>query len=41
MTPDFLKEYKPDVAIVMNPIYCDEIRANLDELGVSAERVPI
>lgn len=41
VTPDFLQEYRPDVAIVMNPIYCDEIRANLDELGVSAELIAI
>jgi hypothetical protein len=35
--PAFLKEYRPDLVIVMNPIYNDEIRAELDRLDVSAE----
>jgi SAM-dependent methyltransferase len=35
--PAFLKEYRPDVVIVMNPIYNDEIRAELDRLDVAAE----
>jgi len=37
--PTFLQEYQPDVVIVMNPIYLDEIRQMLDELGVHAEVV--
>ncbi len=37
VTPDFLKQYRPDVVIAMNPIYKDEIRNDLDKLGVKAE----
>ncbi len=32
--PEFLKRYKPDGVLVMNPIYCDEIRADLGRLGL-------
>ncbi|MGB6647175.1 MAG: class I SAM-dependent methyltransferase [Bacteroidota bacterium] len=39
--PDFLQSYGPDSIIVMNPIYCDEIRADLDTLNVHAEIIPI
>jgi Methyltransferase domain/C-methyltransferase C-terminal domain len=34
--PEFLSEYDPDLVVVMNPIYIDEIQATLDQLGVSA-----
>lgn len=37
MPPEFLKEYRPDQVIVMNPIYCDEIQDMLDDMGVAAE----
>jgi cyclopropane fatty-acyl-phospholipid synthase-like methyltransferase len=37
VAPEFLREYQPGVVIVMNPIYRDEIQADLDRLGVSAE----
>lgn len=37
--PGFLVEYQPDVVIVMNPVYADEIRQSLRGLGVSAEVV--
>jgi SAM-dependent methyltransferase len=39
--PDFLKTYRPDEVIVMNPIYRDEISRSLDALGVRAEVVPV
>ena len=39
--PEFLKEYKPDCIIVMNPIYCGEIQQELDRLGVAAEILPV
>jgi hypothetical protein len=39
--PDFLRTYKPDLVIVMNPIYMAEIGAELARLGVSAELLPI
>ena len=39
--PDAMRSYKPDVVIVMNPIYCEEIAADLAALGItSAELVP-
>ena len=39
--PEFLRSYKPDLIIVMNPIYMAEIAAELARLGVSAELLPI
>jgi ubiquinone/menaquinone biosynthesis C-methylase UbiE len=36
-SPQMLTEYKPDVVIVMNPIYRDEIVAQLDQLGLQPE----
>ncbi|MGA9117423.1 MAG: class I SAM-dependent methyltransferase [Bacteroidota bacterium] len=39
--PEFLKSYRPDAVIVMNPIYCEEIRKDLDRLGVTAELLPV
>ena len=41
MPPEFLKKYQPDVTIVMNPIYCDEIRQMLDDMGVTTEVLSI
>lgn len=39
--PSFLAAYRPDVVVVMNPIYCGEIDAELRRQGVSAELVSI
>ena len=39
VAPEFLQEYQPDVIIVMNPIYLDEIQQMITELGVSAKLV--
>ncbi len=33
--PQFLAEYKPDVVILMNPIYRREVQADLDKMGLS------
>ncbi|CDN14555.1 putative NDP-hexose methyltransferase protein [Richelia intracellularis] len=41
MSPEFLKEYKPDIVIVMNGIYCEEIQKMLDEMGVSTNVIPL
>ena len=41
MPPDFLKEYKPDVTIVMNPIYKDEIRQMLDNMEINTEVISL
>ncbi len=35
--PDFLSEYKPDVVIVMNPVYREEIRLRLAQMNLSPE----
>lgn len=34
VSPEFLAEYRPDVVLVMSPIYLDEIAAQLDRMGV-------
>jgi hypothetical protein len=39
--PEFLREYKPDAVIVMNPIYCNEIQKDLDRLGVQSRLMPV
>ncbi len=41
MSPEFLKEYQPDLVIVMNEIYCDEIGAMLQDMGVETELMPL
>ncbi|MHC4727329.1 MAG: class I SAM-dependent methyltransferase [Planctomycetota bacterium] len=33
--PDFLKEYRPQTIIIMNPIYRSEIQADVKELGLA------
>jgi SAM-dependent methyltransferase len=39
--PQFLKDYRPDVVIAMNPIYCNEIRGDLAQMGVNAELLAV
>jgi 2-polyprenyl-3-methyl-5-hydroxy-6-metoxy-1,4-benzoquinol methylase len=34
MVPQFLAQYRPDVVIVMSPIYLPEIKAQLERMGV-------
>jgi SAM-dependent methyltransferase len=41
MPPGFLKEYKPDVTIVMNPVYCNEIRRMLADMGVATDVISV
>jgi SAM-dependent methyltransferase len=41
VSPAFLKGYKPDLAIAMNPIYQPEIKADLEKLGLSTEVVAV
>ncbi len=41
VSPESLTEYRPDEIIVMNPIYCDEIRRDLSRLGLTAELLPV
>lgn len=37
VSPEFLKTYRPDVVIIMNPVYLAEITADLTALGLSPE----
>jgi len=39
--PDFLKEYKPDVVIIMNAVYTEEVRKMLKERGLEPELIPL
>ena len=39
--PKWLAEYKPDLVVVMNEIYEDEIRADLNAMGLSPEVVSL
>jgi SAM-dependent methyltransferase len=39
--PERLAEVRPDHVIVMNPIYCDEIRRDLERMGLAPELVPV
>jgi len=41
VAPEFLREYRPDVVIVMNPVYCDEIQQALDRMGCAAKLRPV
>lgn len=41
VSPGFLRDYKPDIIIVMNPIYCDEIRKDLDALNIKADLLAV
>jgi len=37
VAPEFVKEYRPEQIIVMNPIYVDEIHQSLEEMGIRAK----
>ena len=37
VAPDFLKDYTPDIVIVMNSIYCEEITHDLTQMGLNPE----
>ena len=41
VAPNFLKDYRPDVVIAMNPIYLDEILSDLNSLGLTPELVAV
>jgi SAM-dependent methyltransferase len=40
VAPEFLQEFRPDIVVLMNPIYHDEVQAHLRKLGVSATILP-
>jgi len=37
VSPEFLRDYRPDVVIVMNPIYKNEIGQIIDDLGLTTQ----
>ena len=37
VSPNFLKDYKPEVIIIMNPVYLDEIRKMMETMSIKAE----
>jgi hypothetical protein len=37
VAPEFLRDYRPDVVIIMNPVYRAEVTADLTDLGLSPE----
>jgi len=39
VSPEFLTNYKPDLVILMNPIYQDEVQAQLLQLGLDPELI--
>lgn len=39
VSPHLLREYRPDIVIVMNPIYKNEIKQTLNQLGLSTQLV--
>lgn len=41
ISPEFLREYKPDFVIIMNPIYNKEIEFMLNDLGVNAKLLTV
>jgi len=41
MSPEFLKKYRPDLTIVMNQAYCNEIKQMLNEMNVETEVLPV
>lgn len=41
VSPEFLKELKPDIVIVMNPIYVGEITRDLNNMGLNPKVLPI
>jgi len=41
MPPEFLKEYRPDVVVVMNSIYSSEIQQMLEDMGLMPDVVTV
>ena len=35
VSPDFLKEYEPDVVVIMNAVYTEEITKDLNDRGLT------
>ena len=41
VAPEAMKEEKPDMVLVMNPIYCNEVGEDLRRMNVEAELIPV
>jgi SAM-dependent methyltransferase len=41
VAPDFLQDYKPDMVIIMNPIYYEEIQQALGHLGLNPKLLTV
>lgn len=41
VSPEFLLDYQPDIVIVMNPIYCDEIKMIIKKMNISTRVLSI
>jgi len=41
VSPEFLRQYRPDQIIVMNTVYSDEIQQDLVRLGLEADLLPV
>jgi ABC-type enterochelin transport system substrate-binding protein len=41
VSQDFLKEYNPDIIIVMNPIYVKEISQCISRMGLNPEVITV
>ena len=39
--PEFLRHYKPDVVIAMNPVYRQEIRQHLQHMDLNPELMAV
>ena len=39
MRPEFLRKYRPDIVIVMNPIYYEEIKKSIDNMDLAVEMI--
>jgi hypothetical protein len=39
--PEYRKKYKPDVVIIMNSVYTEEIRKMLSDMGLEPELIPL
>ena len=39
--PEFLKEYQPDLVIVMNSIYRRDIEKDLNQMGLTPEIITV
>jgi hypothetical protein len=41
VAPDFLRAYNPDLVIIMNPIYREEIRQDISRMGLNPKLLTV